>query len=445
MNQDLVPLTVTQLNRQVRTWLEHDLGIIAVSGEMSNISKPASGHLYFTLKDSQAQLRCVFFRNYHSQASQLLSAGQQVLATGILSLYEARGDYQLIVHNLVPSGIGELYQQFEQLKQKLEALGLFDVKRKRAIRRFPKIIAIVTSESAAALQDILSTLGRRFPLSDIHIYPSEVQGKNAAAQLRRAIIQANLDNKADVILLARGGGSMEDLWPFNDEALAYAISQSTIPIVSGVGHETDFSIADFVADLRAATPTAAAEAVSPHKNDLLQLIASLEDRLTTAICKMLQQHRMVLSHYLAKLSSPQDLIYKHWQTLDYLERQLRQQSIHLLSKKRHQLQMALTILKAKNPKFLLPPYQMHLHFLQQQLQHLIHKKLEDCKRLFTNQLGCLHALSPLATFERGYAIASTSDDETIIYDAKQVNLGDSIRLQLAKGRLTCQVTDKEED
>lgn len=440
MNQETT-LTVTQLNRQVRYWLEHDVGDVHVTGELSNLSKPSSGHLYFTLKDENAQLRCVFFRNLHRRDSKNFIDGQQVIIKGKLSLYEARGDYQLIVQSLSPAGLGELYQQFERLKAKLELQGLFAAQRKKPLPLFPGNIAVITSASGAALHDILSTLARRFPLVDVHIYPSEVQGRTAAKQLCNAIIQANADNKSNVILLARGGGSIEDLWPFNDEQLALTISQSKIPVVSGVGHETDFTIADFVADLRAATPTAAAEAATPDKLALLKLIGHYINRMQVAANKIMQRHQLILSHHIAKISSPEQLIAKHWQTLDYLERQLNQLLLHKFRHNQHRLQMTITRLQSQNPAALLQQSKSGLHYIKQQITQLASNRINDLKQQFMQQLTTLHAVSPLATLNRGYAIATI--DHAIIYSSRQVHLGDNINLQLAKDHITCSVIKKD--
>lgn len=440
MNQEITPRTVTQLNRQIRYWLEHDVGDVHVTGELSNLSKPSSGHFYFTLKDEGAQLRCVFFRNMHTRDSKNFSDGQQVIVKGKLSLYEARGDYQLIAQSISPAGLGELYQQFERLKIKLELQGLFATERKKSLPRFPNNIAVITSGSGAALHDILSTLARRFPLANVYIYPSEVQGKNAAKQLIKAIIQANADNACDVILLARGGGSIEDLWPFNDEQLALTISQSNIPLVSGVGHETDFTIADFVADLRAATPTAAAEAVTPDKLELLQLIGIYSNRMLVAVNKSMQRHQLILSHHIAKISSPEQLISRHWQTLDYLERHLNQQLMQTLRHNQHRLQITITKLQSRNPTSLLQNSKSELHRIKQQLSQLAINRVSELKQQFMQQLTTLHAVSPLATLQRGYAIATINN--AIIYTSKQVHSGDTINLRLAKDNVTCTVIQK---
>ncbi|KTC85620.1 MULTISPECIES: exodeoxyribonuclease VII large subunit [Legionella] len=438
--QDPTPLTVTQLNRQIRSWLEIEIGQIAVIGELSNLSKPNSGHFYFTLKDPSAQVRCVYFRNHHNSASNGFKDGQQVIAIGKLSLYEARGDYQLIVHSMSEAGLGELYRQFEQLKLKLQAQGLFDSARKRSLPHFPAVIAVVTSPSGAALRDVLTTLKRRFPLATIRVYASEVQGKDAPQQLIKAIQKANQDGLAEVLILARGGGSIEDLWAFNDEQLALTISSSTIPIVSGVGHETDFTIADFVADLRAATPTAAAEAVTPNLNDLLATILSLEKRMVRAISQTVQHKQLLLDHRIAKFLSPTQLIAKHWQTIDYLERQLNHSIHSLVYQKQRKLDLLLGRLNARNPMSLLQQSKAKTQGFEQQLIQIMWAKLNQSKQQFTTQLATLHAVSPLATLSRGYALATYKD--AVLFDSQQVDLGEAIHLRLARGQLICQVIEK---
>ncbi|STX28625.1 exonuclease VII large subunit [Legionella beliardensis] len=440
--QELTPITVTQLNQQVRTWLEHELANIAVLGELSNVTRPASGHLYFTLKDQGAQIRCVFFRSHQTLSSKLFKDGQQVIVQGKLSLYEARGDYQLIVQSLTEAGIGELYQQFEKLKKKLEQQGLFAAHLKKPLIRFPKTIGVITSQTGAAIRDILCTLARRFPLAEVLIYPCEVQGKRAAQQLISAIMQANTDNRAEVILIARGGGSIEDLWPFNDEQLAIAINQSTIPIISGVGHETDFTICDFVADLRAATPTAAAEAATPDKLELINLLSTLEKRMATAIHRFIQQHQLILTHKIASLSSPEQLIIQHWQTVDYLEKQLNQQITSMLHRHRHQINLHLATLMAKNPISELQHLKLKIQQLKQTLDNLMMQRIEQLKQHLIHHLATLHAVSPLATLDRGYAIATYNDK--ILFNTEHIHVGDLINLQLAQGRLSCTVSKKEE-
>lgn len=437
-------LTVSQLNKQVKSYLENELGTVHVEGELSNLSKPSSGHFYFTLKDSSAQIRCVLFKNRHFGSSAAkLTDGQQIIATGTLSLYEARGDYQLIVEQVTEAGLGELYKRFEELKNKLAAEGLFNPARKKPLPAIPKTIGIITSTSGAAIQDILSTLARRFPLAKIIIYPSEVQGATAPQQLINALLCANAKPRCDVLILARGGGSMEDLWAFNNEQLARQIAASAIPIVSGVGHETDFTIADFVADFRAETPTAAAIAVTPSTIELLNTLNNAISRLHTAISRQAQNHQLKLKHLLDKISSPRHAIVSYWQTMDYLERQLSTSMTQLINHKRNQLNLCLAQLQAKNPITQIEQTQIRLNQIIIQLNQHIRTKVQQLRFQMTSNLSTLHAVSPLATLERGYAIASSNNK--ILFSAQQVIIGDSIEVRLAKGNLTCSVSHIKEE
>ncbi|KTD47682.1 exodeoxyribonuclease VII large subunit [Legionella quateirensis] len=432
-------VSVSQLNRQVKSYLENELGVVHVEGEISNLSKPSSGHFYFTLKDSSAQIRCVFFKNRHfGSAAGQLGDGKQIVASGTLSLYEARGDYQLIVDQITDAGLGELYQRFEELKNKLAAEGLFNPSRKKKIPEIPNTIGIITSASGAALRDILSTLARRFPLANIIIYPSEVQGATAPQQLIKALQFANANPRCDVLILARGGGSIEDLWAFNNEQLAREIAVSTIPIVSGVGHETDFTIADFVADLRAETPTAAAIAVTPNCIELINRINHAITRLQTTISRFIQNHQLKVSHLLDKISSPRQTIISYWQTIDYMERQLVANQTQLINRKQHDVSRCLFLLHANNPKTQIEQTQIRINQIVSQLVHHIKNKVIQLRHQLANNLSTLHAVSPLATLERGYAIATI--DEKVIFTTQQVHIGDAIEVRLAKGNLACEVT-----
>ena len=438
MTLPTIILTVSQLNRKVRSWLEHEMGTVSVEGELSNVIKPASGHYYFTLKDPTAQLRCVYFRNRHiNPEHNRLENGQQVIIRGNLSLYEARGDYQLIVEDLRAAGQGDLYQQFELLKTKLSALGLFDSARKKALPRFPLVIGVITSATGAALRDILSTLERRYPIAPVIVYASEVQGQQAALQLIQAIHRANQDQRCDVLILARGGGSMEDLWPFNDERLAYAIAKSHIPIASGVGHETDFTIADFVADFRAETPTAAAVAITPNRADLVIFLNSMEARLLTAINRFLQHRQLLLRHDMQKLASPREVIRAQWQSLDYLRSHMQHAMQQQLSDKRHALQSYTAGLEANNPSILLQQARSRLQQLEQGLIQQMNLKLHRLKQVFGSQLATVHAVSPLATLDRGYAIVS--HNQKILFNSHDVKVGDTLHIRLAKGELLSKV------
>ena len=388
-------LTVSQLNRHVRSWLEQGVGVIRVAGELSNVSQPTSGHLYFTLKDATAQLRCAYFRHKQPSGGQhSILHGQHVVVSGMLSLYEARGDYQLIVEHVEEAGLGDRFQQLEQLKAKLQQEGLFDPVRKQALPRYPRTIGIMTSPSGAALHDILTTLARRFPQAHVIVYACDVQGNQAAPQLQQAIVFANQTRRCDVLILARGGGSIEDLWAFNDEQLVRAMAASRIPIVSGVGHETDFTLADFVADVRAATPTAAAETVTPNVTELLLLYASMERQLIEVIRRYLISQKIALRHQVQQLISP---------------------------KQRIQLQVH------------------HVAALEQQLRQVLRNILARHQQRFARVMGTLQAVSPLATLERGYAIAL--HDHTVLTKSQDIHTGDIVTIRLAQGQIFATVTE----
>ncbi|WP_058535922.1 exodeoxyribonuclease VII large subunit [Legionella saoudiensis] len=438
METQVSVLTVSQLNRQVKSYLENELGIVHVEGEISNLSKPASGHFYFTLKDSGAQIRCVFFKNRHiNSVATKLCDGQHLVASGRLSLYEARGDYQLIVDQITEAGLGALYQRFEELKNKLANEGLFHPDKKKALPKMPQTIGVITSTTGAAIRDILSTLARRYPLAHVFIYPSEVQGAGAAQQLIKAIQRANVEKRCDVLILARGGGSIEDLWAFNDEQLARQIAQSSIPLISGVGHETDFTIADFVADYRAETPTAAATAVTPDALELLRSLNQSMLRLQEAIHRHMHKNQVKLRHLMDKISSPQKAISSHWQTTDYLERQLISSINQIVRHKTHQLHLCTHQLNTHNPKTQIQHAQNQLQQKTQQLTQQMQNKLNQLKLRMRSLMSTLHAVSPLATLDRGYAIATLKDK--VLFSPEQTQVGDIIEVRLAQGNLSCEI------
>ncbi len=430
-------LTVTDLNRLVRSYLEHDVGEVWVEGELSNVTQPASKHLYFTLKDNNAQIRCVFFRHRHPRDGLNLQNGQHFLIRGTLSLYEARGDYQLIVETVRETGIGDLFRQFELLKNKLQAMGLFDPQRKKSLPLFPKTIGVITSPHAAAFHDIKTTLARRYPLAKVILYASDVQGKPASTQLIQAIIRANLEKHCDVLILARGGGSIEDLWAFNDENLALTISQSHIPLVTGIGHETDTTLADFVADVRAPTPTAAAETVTPDATKLIHDLKIIEHRLTNLMMNQLQHKKMLLQQYLHRITSPEARITSFWQQLDYVQRDLHQSWINYLYHRTHQLEQLTKRLTMHHPMHLLQQNQNRLQTQTERLQHQMTLSLQHHQQRFKILITQLNTVSPLATLERGYAIAMHQNH--VLMHATQVKKGDTINIQLAHGTLHCEV------
>jgi exodeoxyribonuclease VII large subunit len=316
--------TVGRLNREVRMLLERGLGVVWVEGELSNFSQPSSGHWYFSLKDRDAQLRCAMFRLKNAGLGFTPKAGQQVLARGRITLYEPRGDYQLIVEHMEEAGVGALKREFERLKVKLSAEGLFALERKRSLPRFPRRIGVVTSPSGAAIRDVLNILGRRFPPASVLIYPTPVQGAVAVSSIVEALRTASARAECDVLIIARGGGSIEDLWCFNDERVARAICASSIPVVSGVGHEIDFTIADFVADARAPTPSGAAELVAPDRNACLEALARTAERMSVCIRRELRSLSARFDGALLrlKLVHPGVRVSQQAQKLDELEQRL---------------------------------------------------------------------------------------------------------------------------
>lgn len=434
-------LTVSQLNREVKNILEQGVGGVSVVGEVSNLVRPASGHFYFTLKDKTAQVRCVFFRGKHLKEHAKLANGQKVCVQGKLSLYEPRGDYQLIVDKLAEDGLGELHRLYEELKAKLQAKGLFATERKQEIPSFPETIGVITSSSGAAIRDILATLQRRNKLAKVIIYHSDVQGAGAAEQLRAAITKANQDALADVLILARGGGSIEDLWSFNDEKLAYTIAESRIPLVSGVGHEIDFTIADFVADLRAATPTAAAEAVSPDLSEIQAYLLKSQANLIAIMRRNLENKAIVLRHAQAMLASPKQLIASYWQRLDYLDINLKRQLEKYLFVNERKLQTLLSKLNQHNPHVTIKQSIEKFATLKMRLEKSMHEYLQTHKQLLNSSLKTLNAVSPLATLDRGYALVMHKDK--LIINGTDVQLGDEVKVKLATGQLTCEVKAHE--
>jgi exodeoxyribonuclease VII large subunit len=392
--------SVSEVSAYLKDLLEsdHNLADLWVQGEISNFSQPRSGHLYFTLKDASAALKCVMWRNMAQRLQFLLRDGDVVEVHGSLSVYEAGGQYQLYADLIRPVGEGALYQEFLRLKAQLEAEGLFDPERKRSIPDWPRRIGIVTSPTGAALRDMLNTLRRRYPLVKVILAPTAVQGEEAPPGIVSALQSLNLTASPDVILLARGGGSIEDLWAFNDERVARAIAASAAPVISGVGHETDFTIADFVADLRAPTPTAAAELATPDRNDLRAALNDQNQRLERAALGQIAAQRWQLNEFQNRLlhQNPLARIRNDRQRLDELT---------------HRTGVALS-------------HQMKLE--RSQLFGLVRR---------------LEALSPLAILQRGYAVVSTADG-SIVHSAGQINPGDRLDIRVHEGQFPVEVAEK---
>ncbi len=440
-------ITVSELNRRARALLEKGLARLWVEGEISNLARPASGHVYFSLKDDSAQIRCAYFRQRQRGPTINLKDGDQVLAFGRVSIYEARGDYQLIVEQVEPAGEGELRRRFEALKKKLAAEGLFDEELKQPLPELPRRIGIVTSPSGAAIRDILTVLKRRFAAIPVIVYPTAVQGEAAANQIVSALHAAAHRAECDVIIIARGGGSLEDLWPFNEEAVARAISDSSIPVVSAVGHEVDFTISDFVADLRAPTPSGAAELVVPDQAEWLRSLTGTAARIASLGRRYLEDYYQELD-YLSRrlsLSSPAAIVARQTDWLKNLQQVLAGAMRYDLVKRSRALELFRTRLLQRSPAIEVQYSVQRLAESKQRLKNIGSGSIERLGNRLRLAERALRSVSPLATLERGYAIVSDLDSGKILTDSSATQAGSAISARLARGSLTATVdtTTKE--
>jgi exodeoxyribonuclease VII large subunit len=432
--------TVSQLNRETGALLgEHFLSIF-VEGEISNLSIPASGHCYFTLKDANAQVRCAMFRGQRRQSFKPEN-GKQVVVKAQVSLYEPRGDYQLIVEYLEESGDGILRRAFDALKLKLSEEGLFSAINKKDLPLLPKAIGVITSPSGAAIQDILTVLRRRFAAVPIIIYPVAVQGENAKFEIAKAIATANTLKQCDVLILARGGGSLEDLWAFNEEIVARAIYASQIPVISGVGHETDVTIADFVADLRAATPSAAAEHATPDQQQWLYKFNELETRLQQHLQRLLRQLQQKVDWLVGRLEQqhPQQKLTRNQQRLAELELNLKKAMQLRLTHNRRISEAQTARLWQQTPMSAIRRNQQQIAYLSERLVSATNIFLKNNSQRLLNASQTLHAVSPLATLNRGYALVTVQTSGLIVRSTEQLKIGDKVVTRLAKGHFTTQV------
>ncbi len=437
--------TVARLNREVKTLLESGFPLLWIEGEISNLARPSSGHMYFSLKDAQAQVRCALFRQQQRALGFTLKDGLQVVARARVSLYEGRGEYQLIVEHLEEAGEGALRRAFEALKQRLSKEGLFDLTHKQPLPRLPKRIGVITSPTGAALRDIVTTLRRRFPAIGVRLYPVPVQGQGAAEKIVAAIALAARHGDCDALIVARGGGSLEDLWPFNEEIVARAIHACPIPIVSGVGHETDFTIADLVADARAPTPTAAAEMLSPDQAEWRAAFAALQARLTRLMRERVTSEQQRLDWLSARLAHPRERIAHLRQQLRELALRLRLSQTGLVnSHNTHLLTVAGRLLQCA-PRGRVRELALGFAHQSNRLAGAMQHSLEQYHQRLRLSAQTLNTLSPLATLERGYAIVRRADTGAVLRDASHVRRGERIEARLAHGRLDCVVEESKKD
>ncbi|MBN6710493.1 exodeoxyribonuclease VII large subunit [Haemophilus haemoglobinophilus] len=443
MNQAKI-YSVSQLNQSVRQMLEGQLGLVWLTGEISNFTQPVSGHWYLTLKDENAQVRCAMFRMKNMRVNFKAQNGMQVLVRASVSLYEPRGDYQLIIESMHPAGEGLLQQQFEALKLKLAAEGLFAQNLKKNLPHFAKTVGIVTSPTGAALQDILHILQRRDPSLKVVIYPTAVQGKEATAEIVQMIELANQRREVDVLIVGRGGGSLEDLWCFNEEIIARAIFNSQLPVISAVGHETDVTIADFVADLRAPTPSAAAELVSRNQQELIDQLVYRQQRLEMALDRLFQQKVQLLQRLQFRLQQqhPQSQLNIQQQKVQQLSHRLHLALATFMDKRQQKMTALCRRLENSPLPYYVQKQQQSLAQLEIRLNIGLQNKLKNADYQLSRLCGKLDSLSPLKVLSRGYSITENEKGHAL-KDSHQIETGQLIKTQLERGVIISRVEQVE--
>lgn len=434
-------LTVSQLTAVIKSALEDNFTDVWVEGEIFNFRVPSSGHIYFTLKDNSSQIRAVLFRPSARMLKFVPKEGLHVLCRGRITVYEFRGEYQIVIEYMEPKGVGALLLAFEQLKERLSKEGLFDASRKRPIPPFPKKIGVVTSPTGAAIRDILKVINRRFAGVEIVIAPAAVQGERAAPEIVDAIGDLNRLEGIEVIIVTRGGGGIEDLWPFNEETVARAIFNSHIPVISAVGHETDYTIADFVADLRAPTPSAAAEMVVKNKEDIQRHIVTLFQRLLYAEKTFLGKRRERITSLSTRVFSPEREIGRYLQRLDEIETRLNHSMQRILRNRRHHIEKLIMDVNSFNPQNRIKIYRhktdASMNSMFNNISHIIALK----KKGFHGVVARLDSLSPLAILSRGYSITYKLPERSIIKSSSDVQEGDKVQVRLHEGAITCLVEE----
>jgi len=439
-NKERTVYSVSELNRTIRGLLESQFPLLWIEGEISNLAEPASGHIYFTLKDAKAQVRCAMFKGRKQLLRFKPQNGQQILIRAKVGLYEARGEFQLVAEHMEEAGDGALRREFEELKTRLAKEGLFDESLKQPIPELPKCIAVITSGTGAAIRDVLSVLGRRFPSIPVQIYPVAVQGEKAAPEISKALYRASKSKTCDVILLVRGGGSLEDLWAFNEEQVARAIVLCDVPVISGVGHEVDVTIADFTADHRAATPSAAAELVSPNQQTYLHKFQSFQRQLIrlmqTELGRLNEQSKWLQTRL--KTQHPSSQLMQQSQQLDDLTSNLQSAFQAIINEKKHDLKYHTQSLLNNRPDQFIDYQKIQLEDLSSRLVYSAEQNIENKMLQLTNLSRTMQAVSPLNTLSRGYSITRDKNGETVT-NARQLRKGDKIVSEFRKGKVTSRV------
>lgn len=440
-------ISVSELNKKAKSLLEKGIPKLWIEGEISNLAKPASGHMYFSLKDEMSQIRCAWFRQRQLQNTLNIVNGSKMLALGKIGLYEPRGEYQFIVEKMEIAGEGDLKRKYEDLKRKLSAEGIFSEENKSELPNLPKRIGVITSPSGAAVQDILTVLNRRFPIIPIIIFPVAVQGEQAAPQIQNALEKANFRADCDLLILARGGGSLEDLWAFNEEIVARAIFDSEIPIISAIGHETDVTISDFTADLRAPTPSGAAELAVPDQHDWIKSIDNISEKINTIITQQINS-KSQLSDWINKRlsqSSPMMTVKRQIEKSNNLQKMLSSSILQNLSRQEKNIHQLKSNLNEVSPRLKIHTQLSRIKELNQKITSCSDHLLEGLNNRIKLASKTLNSVSPLRTLDRGYAIARDAKTKNVIMSADAIEIENDIEVKLAKGEIKVTVIEKHSD
>ena len=440
-------ISVSELNKKAKSLLEKGIPKLWIEGEISNLAKPASGHMYFSLKDEMSQIRCAWFKQRQHQNTLNIVNGSKMLALGKIGLYEPRGEYQFIVEKMEIAGEGDLKRKYEDLKRKLSAEGIFSEENKSELPNLPKKIGVITSPSGAAVQDILTVLNRRFPIIPIIIFPVAVQGEQAAPQIQNALEKANFRADCDLLILARGGGSLEDLWAFNEEIVARAIFDSEIPIISAIGHETDVTISDFTADLRAPTPSGAAELAVPDQHDWIKSIDNISEKFNTIITQQINS-KSQLSDWINKRlsqSSPMMTVKRQIEKSNNLQKMLSSSILQNLSRQEKNIHQLKSNLNEVSPRLKIHTQLSRIKELNQKITSCSDHLLEGLNNRINLASKTLNSVSPLRTLDRGYAIARDAKTKNVIMSADTIEIENDIEVKLAKGEIKVTVIEKHSD
>ena len=440
-------ISVSELNKKAKSLLDKGIPKLWIEGEISNLAKPASGHMYFSLKDEMSQIRCAWFRQRQLQNTLNIVNGSKMLALGKIGLYEPRGEYQFIVEKMEIAGEGDLKRKYEDLKRKLSAEGIFSEENKSELPNLPKRIGVITSPSGAAVQDILTVLNRRFPIIPIIIFPVAVQGEQAALQIQNALEKANFRADCDLLILARGGGSLEDLWAFNEEIVARAIFDSEIPIISAIGHETDVTISDFTADLRAPTPSGAAELAVPDQHDWIKSIDNISEKINTIITQQINS-KSQLSDWINKRlsqSSPMMTVKRQIEKSNNLQKMLSSSILQNLSRQEKNIHQLKSNLNEVSPRLKIHTQLSRIKELNQKITSCSDHLLEGLNNRIKLASKTLNSVSPLRTLDRGYAIARDAKTKNVIMSADTIEIENDIEVKLAKGEIKVTVIEKYSD